>query len=133
MSRNIINKHKIICIGCPKGCRITLESSNGKIKTISDYSCPIGVQHARKEFADPTRILPTTVRVINGELPLVPVKTAAPIAKDLLLPSMVEIARTEVRAPVKIGQLIKKDLMKSGVDLIATATVEEKNNTTRRR
>lgn len=126
MSRNIINKANIICIGCPKGCRIVVESENGTISQLSNYSCPRGKEYAREEFINPTRTLPTTVRVSNGELPVVSVKTAAPIPKGLLLSSMNEIARIEVKAPVSIGQIIKKDLMGTGVDLIATTTVERK-------
>jgi CxxC motif-containing protein len=120
-----MSRTTIICIGCPKGCRINVESENGKITDISGYSCPIGQEYARKEFENPTRILPTTVMVKKGEIPLAPVKTAAPIPKKLLLKAMKEIAHIEVEAPIYTGQIIKKDLLGTGVDLIATRSIQK--------
>lgn len=119
-----MSRTTIICIGCPKGCRMKVESERGEIKKISGFSCPVGKEHARKEFENPTRILPTTVRIKGGELPLVPVKTAAPIPKKLLLPAMREIARIEVEAPVYTGQVIRKNFLETGVDLVATRDVK---------
>jgi len=37
---------------------------------------------------------------------------------------MVEIANIEVKAPVKIGQVIKDDLIGTGVSLVATRNVK---------
>ena len=54
----------IICIGCPKGCRVLVESDNGEIINISGYRCSKGKEYAKKEFSNPKRILPTTVKVI---------------------------------------------------------------------
>jgi len=68
--------------------------------------------------------LPTTVRVIGGELPLVSVKTEKAIPKRLLLKAMAEIAEIEVKAPVKIGRVIKDDLMGTGVSLVATRNIK---------
>lgn len=118
-----MSRTNIICINCPKGCRMTVETENNHIKNISGYSCPIGEKYARDEFKNPTRILPTTVRVKNGVLPLVSVKTERPIAKGLLLDAMQEIAKIEVEAPVYLGQVIKENLLDTGVNLIATRTI----------
>ena len=38
---------------------------------------------------------------------------------------MVEIAEIEVKAPVKIGQVIKDDLMGTGVSLVATRNIKK--------
>ncbi|MBA7536509.1 hypothetical protein ES705_28773 [subsurface metagenome] len=66
--------------------------------------------------------------MIGGELPLVSVKTEKAIPKRLLLESMAEIAEIEVNAPVKIGQVIKDDLMGTGVSLVATRNVKKVNS-----
>ncbi|MCK4257590.1 MAG: DUF1667 domain-containing protein [Halanaerobiales bacterium] len=116
-------RNNMVCIRCPKGCRMVIESENGEIKSVSGFSCPKGEEYAQKEFTNPTRILPTSVRIKNGELSLVPVKTAAPIPKELLLPAMKEIAKIEVEAPVHIGQVIKENIMGTGVDLVATRNI----------
>ncbi len=57
-------------------------------------------------------------------MPLVSVKTEKAIPKRLLLKAMVEIAEIEVKAPVKIGQVIKDDLMRTGVSLVATRNIK---------
>jgi len=117
----------IICIRCPRGCKVAIKSKNNKIQSITGNACPLGIEYAREEFIDPKRILPTTVKVINGELPLVPVKTEKGIPKDLLFEAMKEIAELEVKAPVKIGQVIIKNLIGTGVRLIATRNINRSN------
>ncbi|ACL69569.1 DUF1667 domain-containing protein [Halothermothrix orenii] len=120
MTRNII------CIRCPKGCRMTVESNDKKIGSISGYGCPKGLEYAKEEFLNPTRILPTTVRIVNGELPLVPVKTADPIPREMINDAMKEINKVTVKAPVKLGQVIIKDLAGTGVKLVATRSIARK-------
>ena len=119
-----MKQNKIICVSCPKGCRITIQSKGEEIISITGNDCPKGIKYAEGEFINPLRILPTTVKVIDGELPLVSVKTEKAIPKRLLLKAMVEIANIEVKAPVKIGQVIKDDLIGTGVSLVATRNVK---------
>ncbi len=119
-----MEQNKIICISCPIGCRMTIQSKDGKITSIIGNACPKGIKYAEEEFINPLRILTTTVKVIGGELPLMSVKTEKAIPKKLLLEAMAEIAEIEVKAPVKIGQVIKDDLMGTGVSLIATRDVK---------
>jgi CxxC motif-containing protein len=115
---------EIICISCPKGCRITVQNRGEEIISITGNDCPKGIKYAEEEFINPLRILPTTVKVIGGELPLVSVKTEKAIPKRLLLKAMTEIAEIEVKAPVKIGQVIKDDLIGTGVSLVATRNIK---------
>jgi len=115
---------EIICVSCPKGCRITVQNRGEEIISITGNDCPRGIKYAEEEFVNSLRILPTTVKVIGGELPLVSVKTEKAIPKRLLLEAMVEIAEIEVKAPVKIGQIIKDDLMGTGVSLVATRNIK---------
>ncbi len=121
-----LSRKNIICIGCPKGCRITIDY-NQEITDISGYECQKGKEYAQKEFQNPTRILPTTVKVINGELPLVSVKTERGIPKEILLSTMQEIAKIEVEAPIRIGQIIKSNIMNTGINLLATRNIRRSN------
>jgi CxxC motif-containing protein len=41
---------------------------------------------------------------------------------------MTEIAEIEVKAPVEIGQVIKDDLMGTGVSLVATRNIKRANS-----
>jgi CxxC motif-containing protein len=114
-----MEENKRICISCPIGCRMTIQSKDGKIISVTGNACPKGIKYAQEEFINPLRILPTTVKVIGGELPLVSVKTEKAIPKKLLLEAMAEIAEIKVDAPVEIGQVIKSDLLGTGVSLVA--------------
>lgn len=120
-----MTRKEIICINCPKGCRMIVKGDRRKIESITGSDCPKGPEYAKEEFANPVRILPTTVRVINGELPLVSVRTEKAIPKRLLLKAMAEIVEIEVKAPVKIGQVIKDNLLGTGVSLVATRNIKE--------
>ena len=119
-------RNNIVCIVCPKGCRMLVESNHGEIMNISGFSCPKGKEYAEKEFINPTRVLPTSVRVKLGELPLVPVKTNGPIPKESLLPAMREVAKVQIEAPVYIGQIIVENIMGTGIDIVATRDILRK-------
>jgi CxxC motif-containing protein len=105
---------------------MVVESEEKQITAIKGYGCRIGKEYAKKEFTNPTRILPTTVKVEGGELPLVPVKTAQPIPKSSLKKAMLEIANIKVKAPIKIGQVILSNLVDTGVELVATRNINKK-------
>lgn len=121
-----MDRREIICVCCPKGCRITVQSENGNVISITGNDCPRGIEYAKEEFTNPKRILPTTIRVTGGIMPLASVKTEKAIPKLLLLKAMAEIAEIEVEAPVRIGQVIRDDVMGTGVKLVATCNVAKK-------
>ncbi len=118
-----MEKKEIICISCPLGCRVEVRGDGENIESIEGNQCPQGREYAREEFMNPTRILPTTVRVSGGELPLVSVKTEAPIPRDKIFSAMDQIAQVTVEAPVKLGEVIIEDLVGTGVSLVATRRV----------
>lgn len=121
----MIEETKIICIGCPKGCSISVNHDKKNIKTINGYSCKNGLEYAQNEFTAPKRILTSTVKVKFGELPVVSVKTKNLIPKDKIFECMHGINQLEVEAPIKIGTVIKVDIVQTGVDLIATETINK--------
>ena len=57
-----MEQNKIICVSCPIGCRMTVQSKDGKITSVTGNTCPKGIKYAEEEFINPRRILPTTVR-----------------------------------------------------------------------
>lgn len=119
-----MEKSEIICTNCPKGCRVKIEVEADEIINISGYECPAGKKYAIDEYKNPTRILPTTIRVKNGEFPLVPVKTAEPIPKSFVLKAMKVIAAKEVIAPVDLGDVIVENILETGVDVVATQNID---------
>lgn len=116
-------KKELTCIVCPIGCALVAElDAEGKVCAISGNTCKRGEKYAFAELTHPTRTLTTTVRV-EGRSEMLPVKTAAPISKEKLLPAMRALRDVCVRPPVRIGDVICKDLV-GEADLVATATIE---------
>ena len=112
---------KIICIGCPLGCEVTLTIGHkGKVEGIRGYSCKEGKIHALEEYQNPTRVLTSTVRTKNSSRPLLPVKTSKPVLKTKLMQCMSALANIRVSPPVKIGEVVLANLLETSVDVIAT-------------
>ena len=112
---------KITCDECPMGCEIEVVNNNGDI-TVTGNTCPRGKLYAENEITCPRRVLTTSVRAENGKM--VSVKTDAPIKKQEMLEVMQKINRVSVKLPVKIGQVVIKDLTES-INLIATCNLED--------
>jgi len=117
---------ELTCIVCPLGCHITVTLDKGKVVNIKGYSCPKGKEYAYQEMIQPVRTLATTVKIRNGTRNMLPVKTSKPIPRDLLLKAMDVIAKVEVDAPIEIGTVIIKNILDTGADVVATATVEKR-------
>lgn len=114
------------CIVCPIGCHLKVTvDENGKFVSVTGNRCPRGEAYAKEEVTDPKRVLPTSVKVIEGELPLVSVRTEKAIPKKMIFEAMKVIKSTQVNAPVKRGQIIVENILNTGVNLIATRTVKK--------
>ncbi|MEA3255578.1 MAG: DUF1667 domain-containing protein [Candidatus Altiarchaeota archaeon] len=114
---------RYVCIICPNCCEIEVEYSGDEIKEITGNICDKGEEYVRKELFCPERGLTTTVKVKKGSLPLVSVKTSKTIPKELMMEVMKEILRLEVDAPVKIGDILIKNVLDTKADIIATKNI----------
>ncbi|MEM2026922.1 MAG: DUF1667 domain-containing protein [Candidatus Bathyarchaeia archaeon] len=117
------NLRRITCIICPLGCALKVLLKNGEVVSVEGNRCQRGVMYAKDEVK-PKRTLITVVKVYGGALPVVSVKISKPIPKDLIPEAMKAVSKVSVRAPVKIGDVIIKNLLGLGVDVIATRDVE---------
>lgn len=108
-----------LCIGCPLGCRLEVQEEAGSIVEIRGFSCKRGKEYAEQEHTDPRRMVTTTVRVLNGLWPRLPVKTAEPVAKDDVQAVCAYLRSVTVRAPINVGDVIVKDVLQSGIDIVA--------------
>lgn len=119
---------EMTCVVCPIGCnlKVTMDG-DGKFLSVTGNKCIKGAIYAKEETMEPRRILPTSVKVIGGELPLVSVRTEKAIPKKLLFEAMEVIRSLRVKAPVKRGQVLIKNLLGTGVNVIATRTVKVKS------
>ncbi len=111
-------KRELTCIVCPMGCHLEVGIEDGKIEYIKGNTCGRGAVYAEEECTNPTRVLTTTALCSDGSV--LPVKTSAPIPKGMLFDVMKIVNNCEIPLPISIGDVIIKDVMGTGADIIAT-------------
>lgn len=111
---------KLICISCPKGCSVNVTHDGDTITEISGTGCKRGEDYVKKELTDPRRMVASTVRVISGLHPLVPVYTQAPLPKPRIHDLLRELRKIEIQAPVKTGQIILENALGLGINVVAS-------------
>jgi CxxC motif-containing protein len=121
-----MEKKELICVNCPKGCRITVSFEQGKIVDIKGYSCDKGRNYAAQETVRPMRILTTTVKIENCELLVLPVITSKEIPLDMMETAMKEVRKIIVDAPIHMGDVIVKKFLGTDADLIASRSLQRK-------
>lgn len=113
----------LICIVCPKGCHLQVDEDNGY--AVTGNSCPRGAEYGKTELLHPTRVLTSTVRVDGGLHRRLPVKTTAPIPKELLFQAMEALNGVTLTAPVTVGQVVIANLLGTEVDVVATREMKK--------
>lgn len=120
-----MEKRELTCIGCPMGCALTVEMDGGEVVSVNGNTCKRGDIYARKEVTNPTRIVTSSVEVENGTLAVVSVKTKEDIPKGKIFECTRALKGVKVAAPVHIGDVVVKNVVGTGVDIIATKNVEK--------
>ena len=115
-------KKYITCIVCPRGCNIEIDHKDDEVISITGYSCKRGLEYVNSELTDPRRTVTSTVRAENGSV--VAVKTNKAIPKKLIFECMDKINRVRPTLPIHVGDVIIKDILGTGADLVATQNKE---------
>lgn len=114
----------LTCILCPNGCELKIEYDEEDILSISGSKCGKGTEYAGQEIKNPMRNISSSVLVKNGDMPLCSVRLSAPIPKARIFDVMEEIRKVSVEAPVKAGDIIIKNVLDLGSDVIATRDIK---------
>lgn len=107
------------------GCSLEVRNENGKL-AVEGNSCKRGFEYAISEVTDPRRIVTTSLFVSDGTHPTVSVKTSSGIPKKQIFSCMKRLSGLKVEAPVKIGDVIYKNILNTGADIIATRNVDKR-------
>jgi CxxC motif-containing protein len=111
---------EMTCIVCPVGCRLMVEMADGKY-VVTGNGCRRGADYAVQEATNPMRTLTSLVKIAGGGEPLCPVKTSAPIPKAMIGAALDAVRAARADAPVKVGDVVIKNIAGTGADLVATA------------
>ncbi len=117
----------LVCIVCPVGCRLTIEQDETAEQgyKITGNQCKRGVAYAIEEMTHPTRMVPTTVKIEGAFLNRLPVRTDKPIDKKLIFKAMEVINSFSIEAPVKMGDVLIKNILGTDVNIIATRSMNK--------
>ena len=110
---------KMICIECPSGCVLDVDMDSKPIG-VTGGKCPKGIKYAMSEIENPERVLTSSVLAEGLALKMVPVRTDRAIPKKDILRAMEEIKKIRLRNSIAAGDIVMKDLLGLGVNLIAT-------------
>lgn len=109
----------LTCIVCPRGCRLHIDDNN----VVTGNFCPRGAKYALDEITHPTRMITSILRVKNRKDLMVSVKTENAIPKDKIFDILEEIKKVEIKAPIHIGDIVIKDVLGTGVNIVATKEI----------
>ena len=111
---------KVICITCPKGCRLDVTREGDTILKVDNCGCKRGEEYVKAELTDPRRMVATTVKIKGGVHPLLPVYTAKPFPKPRIRELLNVLQQVELFTPVGMGDVVVKDALGTGIDILAS-------------
>lgn len=127
----------LICIACPRGCRLTVISCEGSAELeVSGNNCPKGVAYAEQEVLCPMRTLTTTVacRTVQStgcsrntfRMTRLPVKTDCEIPLKDMMTVIRQIHTLTADAPIHHGDCIARIDTDHGtvIPVVACASTE---------
>lgn len=111
----------LVCIVCPRGCRLKVDEN----MVVTGNYCKRGTTYALNELIKPMRMVTSTVKIDSIIIERLPVVTEKPIPKEKIFAVMEAINQVQVKAPVKIHDVIIENVLSLGVNIIATRSIEK--------
>ncbi len=109
-----------ICISCPAGCHLDIETRPDGSVHVEGNGCKRGVVYAENEIHDPKRILTATVAVRGENLLRLPVKTDRALSKKKIPSLLRRIYSREAVLPVHMGDVFLENADGDGCNLVFT-------------
>ena len=112
---------ELICINCPRGCRLKVDDD----LNVTGNFCPRGVIYANNELTRPVRTLTSTVKIESKIETRLPVKSKDPLPKEKVFDAIRELDGIVLKAPIKIGDVVIKNVCGTGIDIVSTKEIRE--------
>lgn len=112
---------ELTCIVCPRGCHLVIDDN----LNVSGNFCKRGENYAKNEITRPMRNISSTVIIKSNIINRLPVKTSDNIPKDKIFEVMQEINKVTVSAPINVGDVVIKNVLDLGIDIVATRSILE--------
>lgn len=111
---------QLVCIGCPRGCRLTIDEKDGEY-IVTGNTCPRGKEFAISEMTAPKRTICSTVKTAFPDVPVLPVRVSDDIPREKIFDVMREINAVTLKERIGSGDAVIKNVLGLGVDVIATS------------
>ena len=116
-------KKHFVCVVCPMGCEIDVVHDGSKIISMEGNKCEKSEEFVSQELIEPMRILTTTVRIQGARWPVIPVRTDKTVPKRLFPRIMRQLRRIKLQTPVNMLDVVVKDVLRTGANIVATRTM----------
>lgn len=113
---------ELICIVCPKGCRLHVDEQAGYL--VKGAGCERGAAYGKNELQAPVRVLTSTVRFLGEQGKRLPVKTDGAIPKNMMRKAVAALNDVTVQGPVHMGDTLEEDFLGTGVRLVAARSMQ---------
>jgi CxxC motif-containing protein len=117
---------QVVCNLCDKRCVINIHKEENNYLCEGNL-CDKGMTYGNEYMRSSSKIFTSVVRVKDPtSCNVVPVKSSKPIDISLWMECSKALGRIYVGLPIKIGDVICKNIVNSGVDIICTKNVDKK-------
>lgn len=117
-----MTKKIIQCKVCNLSCNLQIEKIDKQYK-VTGNRCNRGKEFGLKEIEEPDRIITGRALLKNGPMSRVPVKSTDLIPSEKVDEVMEIIKNTVVYAPVNKGEIVIKNILNTGVDIVTQRKV----------
>lgn len=112
---------EFICIECPKGCRLKVDDD----MNVTGNTCIRGKTYAINELTCPKRVITSTVVIESKLVARMPVMTEQEVPKEKMFDIVKALDEVRLVAPVKCRDVVIENVCDTGVNIIATRTIEK--------
>ena len=114
---------RLTCVLCPVGCELEVRKDPAGELQVQGNQCDKGIPFAVEEILHPKRNLATSVPIKGTRTKMVSVRLTGPVPRDMIFLILAEISKLRPEPPVRRGQVLIADVLGTGVDVLATRTV----------